>query len=164
MIKSKRGNLSGLFLAIPISVLLAFGADAKSKGTPMPTDTPRAYLAVSNSTPATLGETMNLSRTTARFTKLKGEMKLRYSGVWNVGENTQYGGQVYQVLNADEFFSKNKGKNGFCDEPVRWLTVLDKSKQLLEGTILVAMFNIQDWHKYTENSTGLCSIDSFQLK
>lgn len=68
------------------------------------------------------------------------------------------------MVNSDEFFSKNKGKNGFCDEPVLWLTVRDKSQQLTDGSVRVAMFSIQDWHKYNENTTGLCSSDTFQLK
>jgi hypothetical protein len=157
-------HLIGLIAAALLSALMAHGAVAQSSEKAMPTDSPRAYLAVSNGTPATLGETMKLSRASAHFSLLKGEMKLQYSDVWKSGSDTEFGGDVYQVLNADEFFSLNKGKNGFCDKLVRWVTIKDSSDTLGEGTIRVGMLSIDDWHKYNPNSLGACSADSFQLK
>lgn len=157
-------HLVSVFAAASLSAFVVHGALAQSSGKGMPTDSPRAYLAVSNGTSATLGETMKLSRTSAHFSLLKGEMKLQYSDVWKNGGDSEFGGDVYQVLNADKFFKLNKGKNGFCDKPVKWVTIKDSSDILGEGAIRVGMLSIDDWHKYDPNSLGACSADSFQLK
>lgn len=164
MTKSRRRTLTSILVAAPVGLLLAFGAAAKSKLDPMPTDSARSYSALSNGTSSTLGTTMKLSRTSASFSKLKGELKLQYSDVWNNGNNTDYGGNVYRVLNADAFFSQNKGKNGFCDEPVRWLTVMDMSNQLGDGAVRVGMLSIDDWRRYRPDALGACSADTFTLK
>jgi hypothetical protein len=155
-------HLTSLFAAASLSVFMAHGAVAQSSGKAMPTDSSRAYFAVSNGTPATLGETMKLSRTSAHFSLLKGEMKLQYSGERKSDSDTdtEFSGDVYQVLNADEFFSLNKGKNGFCDKPVRWVTIRDSGG----GTVRVGMLSIDDWHKFNLNSLDACSADSFGLK
>lgn len=161
---TRNRHLASVFAAASLSVFMAHGALAQSSGKGMPTDSPRAYLAVSNGTSATLGETMKLSRSSAHFSLLKGEMKLQFSDVWKSGSDTEFGGDVYQVLNADDFFKLNKGKNGFCDKPVKWVTIKDSSDILGEGAIRVGMLSIADWHKYDPNSLGACSADSFQLK
>ncbi len=157
-------HLTGLFAAASLSAFMAHSAVAQSSVKAMPTNSPRTYVAVSNGTSATLGETMKLSRTSAHFSLLKGEMKLQYSDTWKNSGDTEFGGDVYQVLNADTFFSLNKGKNGFCDQPVRWVTVKDSSDTLGAGAIRVGMLSIKDWHKYNPNSLGACSADSFALK
>jgi hypothetical protein len=164
MIKSGRRILTGILVAAPVGLLLAFGAVAKPKVDPMPTGNVRSYSALSNGTASTLGTTMKLSRTAASFSKLKGELKLQYSDVWKNGNDTDFGGNVYKVLNADEFFSQNKGKNGFCDEPVRWLTVMDMSDQLGDGAVRIGMLSIDDWRKYKPDVLGACSADTFTLK
>lgn len=156
--------LTSIFAAASLSAFLAHGAIAQSNVKAMPTNSPRAYDALSNGTSATLGETMKLSRTSAHFSLLKGEMKLQYTDTWKNSSDTEFGGDVYQVLNADQFFSLNKGKNGFCDKPVKWITVKDLSDTLGEGTIRVGMLSVDDWHKYNPNSLGACSADSFTLK
>jgi len=147
-----------------MGLLLAFGAAAKSKIDPMPTENTRSYSALSDGTSSTLGNTMKLSRTSASFTKLKGELKLQYSDVWKGGTDTEFDGDVYKVLNADAFFSQNKGKNGFCDEPVLWLTVKDISSQIGSGAVRIGMLSIDDWRKYKADSSGACSADTFTLK
>lgn len=164
MTKSRSRTLTGLPIAASVSLLLAFGVVAKSKVDPMPTDNARSYSALSNGTSSTLGTTMKLSRTSASFSKLKGELQLQYSDVWDNENDTDYGGNVYKVLNADTFFSENKGKNGFCDEPVRWLTVMDMSNQLGEGAVRIGMLSIDDWRKYKPDALGACSADTFTLK
>ncbi|KJF73573.1 hypothetical protein [Agrobacterium arsenijevicii] len=157
-------HLTSLFAVASLGAFLAHGAIAQSNVKAMPTKSPRTYVAVSNGTSATLGETMKLSRTSAHFSLLKGEMKLQYSDTWKNSSDTEFGGDVYQVLNADAFFAQNKGKNGFCDKPVKWVTVKDSSDTLGEGAIRVGMLSIDDWHKYNPNSLGACSADSFALK
>ncbi|PVX85640.1 hypothetical protein [Paraburkholderia unamae] len=164
MTKSRNRTLIDILVAAPVALLLAFGAVAKSKVDPMPTDTARSYTALSNGTSSTLGATMKLSRTSVSFSKLKGEMKLQYSDVWNNGNDTDFGGSVYKVLNADAFFSQNKGRNGFCDEPVRWLTVMDMGNQFGGGAVRIGMLSIGDWRKYTPDALGACSADTFTLK
>lgn len=164
MKKSRSKILTGLPIAASVSFLLAFGVVAKSKVDPMPTDNARSYAALSNGTSSTLGATMKLSRTSATFSKLKGELQLQYSDVWDNENDTDYGGNVYKVLNADTFFLENKGKNGFCDEPVRWLTVIDMSNQLGEGAVRIGMLSIDDWRKYKPDALGACSADTFTLK
>lgn len=156
--------LTGLFAMASLSAFMAHGAIAQSTAKAMPTDSARAYDALSNGTSATLGETMKLSRTSAHFSLLKGEMKLQYSDTWKNGGDTDFGGDVYRVLNADAFFSLNKGKNGFCDKPVKWVTVRDSSDTLGKGAIRVGMLSIDDWQKYDPNLLGACSADSFTLK
>lgn len=163
MRKFRRSILASGFGAASVSLLLAFGAAAKSKVDPMPSDNMRSYSALSNGTSSTLGNTMKLSRTSASFSKLKGDLKLQYSDVWNSGNDTEYGGDVYKVLNADEFFLQNKGKNGFCDEPVRWLTVKNISDQLGDGAVRIGMLSIDDWRKYKPDALGACSADTFTL-
>ncbi|WP_122282577.1 hypothetical protein [Pseudomonas syringae group genomosp. 3] len=156
--------LTNLFTAALLCTLLAHGAIAQSSTKAMPTDSIGVYDALSNGTSVTLGDTMKLSRTSAQFSLLKGEMKLKYSDVWKNIDNTEFGGDVYQVLNADEFFSLNKGKNGFCDKPVRWVTIRNLNDSLGEGAIRVGMLSIDDWRTYNANSLGACSADSFTLK
>lgn len=164
MRKFRRSILASGFGAASVGLLLAFGAAAKSKVDPMPSDNARSYSALSNGTSSTLGNTMKLSRTSASFSKLKGDLKLQYSDVWNSGNDTEYGGDVYKVLNADAFFLQNKGKNGFCDEPVRWLTVKNISDQLGDGAVRIGMLSIDDWRKYKPDALGACSADTFTLK
>lgn len=108
---------------------------------------------------------MRLSRASAHFSLMKGEMKLQYSGERKSDSDTdtEFSGDVYQVLNADEFFSLNKG-SGLCDKPIRWVTIRDSSDTIGEGTVRVGMLSIDDWHKYNPNSLGACSADSFKLK
>lgn len=164
MKKPRSRTLTGILIAAPVSLLLAFGASSKSKVDPMPTDNARSYSALSNGTASTLGTIMKLSRTSASFSKLRGQMNLQYSDVWDNENDADYGGNVYKVLNADTFFSQNKGKNGSCDEPVRWLTVMDMSNQLGDGAVRIGMLSIDDWRKYKPDALGACSADTFTLK
>ncbi len=85
MMKPKPNDLKGVLISASVGLMLAFGAAAKSKVEPMPTDNARSYSALSDGTSSTLGNTMKLSRTAASFSKLKGELKLQYSDVWNNG-------------------------------------------------------------------------------
>ncbi|WP_180898704.1 hypothetical protein [Martelella soudanensis] len=161
MAEFKRGTLA-VFVGV-VGLALAFGAAAKSQVSPMPTDSARSYAALSNGTSSTLGDTMKLSRTSASFSRLEGEMKLQYIDVWNSGNDAEFGGNVYKVLNADTFFSQNKKKNGFCDQPVRWLTVKDISGQIGDGAVRIGMLSIDDWRKYKPDALGACSADTYTL-
>lgn len=164
MAHSKCRSLIKLFLAVSIGAFMAHSVVAQSKVTSMPTDIPRSYFAVSDGTPATYGETLKLSRKSASFSKLKGKMKLQYSDVWNNGKDTEFGGDVYKVLNADEFFSLNKSTQRFCDQPVKWVTIKDTSALLGDGTVRIGMLTVDDWHKYSPTSLGACSADTYKLK
>lgn len=66
-------------------------------------------------------------------------MKLQYSGERKSDSepDTKFRGDVYQVLNADAFFSLNKGSN-LCDKPIRWATIRDSSDTIGEGTVALA--------------------------
>jgi hypothetical protein len=57
MTKSTSRTLTGILVAAPVGLLLAFGAAAKSKVDPMPTDNARSYFALSSGTCSTLGTT-----------------------------------------------------------------------------------------------------------
>ncbi|WP_198379081.1 hypothetical protein [Burkholderia ubonensis] len=157
-------HLERFFSAVLLSTFTFHSAIAQPNKKAMPTDIPRAYFAISNGTSETLGETMKLSRTSAHFSLLRGKMKLRYSGAWKNSDDSDFGGDVYQVLNSNEFFSLNKGKKGFCDKPVRWITIKDLSDDFHEGTIRVGMLATDDWRKYNPNSFDACSADSFTLE
>lgn len=95
------------------------------------------YWPVSKAMEATMGE-MTLSETRAYFTKLDGGMELQYArklsggevrGTWfdGVGEN---GAPVYlyRVVNAGAYHDVNKGKNGACPQPVKWLAVSPQAR------------------------------------
>ncbi|OCJ02466.1 hypothetical protein A6U85_30310 [Agrobacterium sp. 13-626] len=147
-------------LALALSLTTGVSIAASSRSNDMPNDQVRAYAPISNGTDATLGN-MKLSKSSASFSKLTGKMQLRYAGV-RKPENgdTEFSGDVYQVMNADAFFKSNKGKNGFCDEPVKWVTIGDLSV----GGIRIGMLSSVDWKKYTSTSTEGCSADSFALQ
>lgn len=156
-------SLTGFIATVSFSALAVSGAAAQSRLDPLPTDNIRSYSAISNGTSATLGDTMKLSRTSARFSNLRGEIQLQYAGIWNKGADTDFGGNVYQVLNADDFFRHNKGKNGFCDEPVRWLTIMNIGTNPGDGMIRIGMLSNRDWRDYKSSSLGACSADTFEL-
>lgn len=131
----------------------------------LPTETARRYDADSNGTSATLGN-LTLSRTAARFSRLKGEMKLRHAGVrpsTGAGD-TEFTGDVYEVLNPDAFFAPNRGKNGFCGQPVRWVTVRALPGSPEDGRIRLGLLTIADWKAYDPSKPGACSADSFALR
>ncbi|MDI6029389.1 hypothetical protein QBK99_24855 [Corticibacterium sp. UT-5YL-CI-8] len=159
-----QSKIAGLFHAVSFSMLLMLGVATEAKADPLPTDTARSYDALSDGTEDTLGDTAELSRTSASFSKLAGHMTLQHAGVRSDDTDTEFSGDVYQVLNADEFFAKNKGKNGFCDQPVRWLTILDISKSVGPDAVRIGMLTIDDWRQYTSTSLGGCSSDTFKLQ
>ncbi|WLS10597.1 hypothetical protein Q9314_25290 (plasmid) [Shinella sumterensis] len=151
-------QFSRISFALVLSLATSVGMAASAND--MPSDQVRAYIPISNGTDATLGE-MKLSNSSASFSKLTGEMQLQHAGVRKPDNvDTEFSGDVYQVMNADAFFKSNKGKNGFCDEPVRWLTIGESAV----GGIRVGMLSSVDWKKYSPTSTEGCSADTFMLK
>jgi hypothetical protein len=167
------GWCSRLVLVIVVSTLTAIHSWAADPlRSPMPTDQIRFYEALSNHTPELLGD-MELNRTLANFSKLSGEMQLRYAGTRTGAgiDDAEFTGEVYQVANAEEFFALNRGKNGFCPVPVRWLTVRDlgatrvgQISPSLAQSIRVGMLTILDWHDYDPSAFGACSGATFKLR
>lgn len=137
---------------------------------PMPQEQSRRYVAISAHTPELLGD-LDLSRTSASFSKLKGAMELEYSGS-RTGDGPadwEFTGAVFRIVNAEAFFSANRGKNGFCHSPARWLTILDLNNRLSSyrhsaPSIRVGILTIQDWHDYKPTDFGACSADTFILQ
>ncbi|MBM3549746.1 MAG: hypothetical protein FJX54_22635 [Alphaproteobacteria bacterium] len=142
-----------------LAAMLAFVCLAEVRADPMPTEKRRQYEPYSRGTSHTLG-TMWLSTTYARFSRLKGRMLLEHAGVWPEDGNFELrGAKIYRVTNPEPYFELNKGKNGFCGEPVRWIGV----RKLGGDEVRVTFFTIADYRAYNPNSHGLCSGDSYTL-
>ena len=147
-----------LYALLLLPLLFSTASAAEDIG--MPTAAERAYEAYSRNTEFTLGH-LKLSTTSARFTVLSGTMRLEAAGTMPPSDSFETGGaRVFRVLNADEFFKTNAGKNGFCGEPVRWLGV----RSIGKGEIRVTFLTLDDFRAYRSDGPGLCSGDSYALK
>lgn len=131
----------------------------------LPTDAVRSYEALSTDTPEMEGD-MKLSRTSARFTKWAGELRLREAGVRKGAsrDEREFVGDVYEVLNPDEYFKLNRGKNGFCDQPIRWMTIRtwgDKGDNA--ARLRIGLLTVADWKTYNPSGFGGCGGASYEL-
>lgn len=150
----------------PLRALILFavlalpsGAVAAPDDSGMPTAKVRRYEPYSRGTDFTLGW-MKLSTASARFTALKGTMELEYAGEMPAGSDFETGGaRIFRVKNAAVYFQGNKGKNGFCNEPVRWLGI----RPMGEGQVRVTFWTMADYRSYAPGGGELCSGDSYVL-
>jgi hypothetical protein len=136
----------------------------------MPTDQVRIYDAVSSRTRNAEGD-LKLSRTSAVLPELSGEMRLRYAGMREGAGvyDFEFTGEVFEILNADEFFRLNQGR--FCPEAVRWLTIRNLGSTSLgqivptfAQSIRLGMLTIRDWHDYDPSKPGACFGTTFQVR
>jgi hypothetical protein len=142
------------------AVAIALQAGTASAADPMPAATVRTYEPYSNGTDYTLGR-MRLSATSATFLRLKGRLALEPAGTISVqGSSETDGATVYRVINAEEFFKLNQGRNGFCDAPIRWVGVRDLGRE----RIRISFLTIPDFRDYRPTEPGLCAADSYGLK
>lgn len=158
-IQKEKARLIRISLVVALTLATGVSLAAIAGSIDKPNDLVRGYIPISTGTDVTLGK-MKLSKYSVSFSKLTGKMQLQYVG-FRKPENgeTEFSGDVYQVVNADTFFKSNKGKNGFCNEPIRWVTISTN-----DAGIRVGMLTSIDWKKYTLSSVGGCSADTFALE
>jgi hypothetical protein len=120
------------------------------------TPTPRQYEPSSRITPADLGR-LSLSADAAKFSVLKGTMRLRYVGHREADAANDTFGDVYEVVNGAAFAKLNKGLPEGCGD-VRWLIIQPAGNG---GMIWVWFLTIADWRDYKDTAPGLCRGDTF---
>lgn len=135
----------------------ASGTSTSKEGTVAVPTTVRVYHPSSRVTQM-WGE-LRLGSTSASLSKFDGEMALEYVGVMpaEVGSDLA-DAQVYRVANARKYFTKNKGRNAFCDQPPKWLAVRAKPTETspADSEIWLAMLTLDDWAAYRPDTQGYC--------
>jgi len=151
-------------------MLLALPAMAKPVNVQALSAASHSYVPISRNTDFLLG-TMRLGPTFASFTKLKGHLDLVLKGEMAGPEDFGVGKmKMYRVTNAEEFWARNKGKNGFCTRPVEWVGVTPMSSEQVrisffemggpKGLLDEGVGFLAD----EKGGLGLCSADSFAPK
>jgi hypothetical protein len=102
---------------------------------------------------------LQLSHQRVRLDALEGEMKLDYAGVMPELAGEELGGAaVYRVTNAKQYFSRNREREQFCDEPPRWLLVNSRNgAPAWSDEIWVAVLTLENWAAYTPDQAGYCA-------
>jgi len=99
-----------------------------------------------------------LSTKSARFSERAGSMQLRSASEINTLEipdswlTRMSGAAIYEVMNWQEYFRANKNKNGFCSNPLRWLTITQERP----SDIWVCGYDIEKLQEYRPDKLGLC--------
>lgn len=156
-----------LMVALALALMLAAAsrADARAPNQSVP-DVPlavkaRPYEPYSRRAPADLGR-LSLSRERARFAMLNGAMTLRYAAHREADSaQDSASGDVYEVLNADDFARRNKPFSKDCDGAVRWLILSPADKS---GLIWVWFLTTPNWKDYRSDTLGMCRGDTFYPK
>ena len=97
----------------------------------------------------------------AAFSHLSGHMDLQF---WDVERDSPddelSGAQIFRVLNANDFFAKNKGKNGFCGEAPKWF-VIGKMEPIYPfrppGQVRIFLITIDDLRRFSWAKPVVCS-------
>jgi hypothetical protein len=153
--------MRNLFATAILCVALASSA-ASAAESGMPTRNTRLYQAVSNNTDFLNGD-LQLSTTSARFTKRAGEMTLKRVGKMTTSADFELSGAtIYRVVNARQYFRGNARANGFCPRPVRWLAIRG-APDIAPAAIRICMLDIESWQGYRPEKPGLCSCDTYTL-
>lgn len=133
----------------------------------LPVAATRLYDPVSRNTDFLMGD-MHLSKEFVSFSALNGRAALQYSGTMPDPEFQSRTATVYRVTNADEYYQMNKGKNGFCDRPVKWIGITP----LGGSSVRISFLTTRDFHLWTDpdytytphhDSLGLCSAHTYSL-
>ena len=142
------------------TMALSYGAHAQDAPASLPTAVARTYEAYSNNTDYLLG-TMHLSTTFVSFSVLEGSMDIEFVGKAPDPEKlSKTDADIYRVRNPDQFFQLNKGRNGFCHEPIRWFGIVPLGSNSI---VRIFFYTISDYREYRPDSLGLCSADSYQI-
>lgn len=122
------------------------------------------YSPVSKYAIARLGD-LKLSATSLTFQRLKGRMELRFAGSLPCnGWDGLSCARVYEVLNGEAYFLRNKKKGEPCPDAPRWVAIAPVPPI---GTtpntqdIWVSVFDIADYRSYTPDKLGLCGANVF---
>ena len=122
---------------------------------------PHRYTPISHGTDAKLGD-MTLSSSSARFSLLRGRMRLRFAGRAEDPEGLGLGlADIYKIENAASFFQSNRGANGFCNEPIQWMGVVPLRME--RNSIRIFFYGVSNYREYRPDKPGLCSADSYVL-
>jgi hypothetical protein len=109
-----------------------------------------------------LGE-LYLNNTKMQLAELEGEMKLQYVGQMpdTAGEDLT-GASVYRVKNWQPYFKQNAGRNAYCKEAPRWVTVNSKTgAPAWSSEIDVGLLTLEEWSKYTPNEHRPCAAGTY---
>jgi hypothetical protein len=127
-------------------------------------DAPQLYEPLSRNTVDVLGE-LRLTDRQASFSVLDGRLELQLDEAISrdLTMDVRSPAHAYRVLNPEEFFERNRGKNGFCSAPVKWFVTYKILDPYLHRVVRVLLFEGDDLYRY-RNGSDLCSEDSYVLR
>jgi hypothetical protein len=143
-------------LPVGAAILASLAAAAQPIGPQggLPTDTIRRYEPIADN--PRFGQ-LRMSVGYAAFSLLEGHMDLeldeRISA--DLTKEVGAGARAFRVLNADDFFQRNQGKNRFCLAPIRWLIIHELRNRYLPGALTVFLFEGRDIYSY-KRASELC--------
>ena len=106
---------------------------------------------------------LTLSDTQARLAAFEGSMQLDPVGVMPASAGPELGqADIFAIRNADEYFAANRGRNGFCDEPPRWLLVRRGTGS--GDDILLGLLTRRTPYSYTPDQQGYCGGGLYRRK
>jgi len=153
----KRPAVVTMKLVVAVVLFMSFGGGRgwAEDTDPMPNEHVRPYWGGASG--GTGIEHIELSRSSISFSNLVGRMNLRWVGIRTRGSRDGFAqGDVYEVLNAQQFFSSNR-RSGFCPSPVRWMIVGTRQEDNIPGGMILATFlSAKDWRNYNPSGPGLC--------
>ncbi len=102
--------------------------------------------------------TFDFYRTHATFAAFSGHLALAEAGRLGAAAGEELAGaQVFKIVNADEHFAGNRGREGTCLNAPRWLAV--KSLPARGGEpprIRAALLMLEDWQAFVPGKPGFC--------
>jgi hypothetical protein len=146
----------------------ATAQEGQDRSYPFPDSIPRMYDAphfagaLTEDGPDRFVGPVRLSTSSAHFAKLAGTMRLAFVDTAPANTPAEFlaGARVYRVLNADEFYARNKASQAFCGAPFRWIAL----KAVDRSTIRLTTFYIRDWRMDRDDKLGECSSLLFQRR
>ena len=101
---------------------------------------------------------LHLSNTLLQFAALEGQMKLQYVGIMPDSAGPDIAGAtIYRVRNADAFFKRNAGKEGFCSKAPLWVAVSSESgAPAWSNQIRVGLLTLDDWARFEAPKDEAC--------
>ena len=104
-----------------------------------------------------LGELL-LNNTQLQFAALQGQMKLQYVGIMPDSAGPDIAGAtIYRVKNAEGFFRKNAGNEGFCSKAPLWVAVSSESgAPAWSNQIWVGLLTLEDWQSFMPGKDEAC--------
>lgn len=108
---------------------------------------------------------LSLSTRYAAFSLLEGHLDLeldeRISS--DLAREVGAGARAFRVLNADDFFTQNRGRSRFCLAPIKWLVVHEIKNPYLPGALSLLLFEGTDLYAYKRVSE-LCDEAAYTVR